>query len=131
MLLWEKARGYDSLPRARGGCNLCYQIQTPILGEVSSTGRQVNIDFKSSQVFFIFVGVFCSLMGVAVRPKSLSLKNQTCVTVCGVAQQKTSGNRIIGGNNATSNEYPWQAYLNITFENGESGVQILWRVSNL
>ena len=39
---------------------------------------------------------------------------------CGVAQQKTSGNRIIGGNNATSNEYPWQAYLNISFENGES-----------
>ena len=38
---------------------------------------------------------------------------------CGVAQKTTSGNRIIGGNNATFNEYPWQAFLQITLDNGK------------
>ena len=44
MLLWKKARGYDSLPGAREGGPLYHPIQTPSLEDLSSTGSQVHIE---------------------------------------------------------------------------------------
>ena len=50
-------------------------------------------------------------------PKPQPPQSELCN--CGVAQHSASGNRIIGGDKASENEYPWQAYLVIKKHNGK------------